>query len=618
MNRMEPSPSKLIDVKEVIRHPAVGWMARSFEATLERLLATDRLNSVYEAFQQIPKTETFFSRALRAMDIRYTLADADQDKIPAKGPLVVVANHPYGGIEGIILGDLLQRIRPDIKIMGNYLLDQIPDIRPYLITVDPFGHRSTILANAAAYKKSIRHIQNGGALIVFPAGEVAHFRLRRRCVTDSPWSSHVGRMIRHARARVLPIFFPGRNSLKFHFCGLIHPLLRTVLLPRELTNKQHRTFQLLVGQPIRWQRMMTVESTDRLVDYLRFHTDFLANRLTRKRYGSFPVKKRLPASAPPVTIAPGVPVARLRREINALPKAQCLVKSMAGDVFVAKADQIPVTLKEICRLREHTFRQVKEGTQKASDRDHYDDHYRHLFLWNHQYQEIVGAYRLGMAQKIIDRFGIKGLYTQSLFHFDPQALKLLNDAVEVGRSFIRPKYQRKHTSLTLLWRGIGQFVVQHPEIRKLFGAVSISRDYRELSRDLMVRFLARNRRDPHLAAKVTPKKPYRIFNGRLRRLERSVEAMTALRSIEDISFLVSELEKDGKGVPILIRHYLKLNARFIHFNVDRDFSNVVDGLIIVDLDTTDPRTLQRFMGKEGLRRFQADVDQRRESLQGAF
>ena len=613
------SLSKLIDLKWVIDHPMGRWLVTIFETPIERSLAIDALNRVYKTFQKLPEEQRFFPKALQAMDIRYTLSDADRAKIPAKGPLVVVANHPFGGIEGIILGDLLQSVRQDVKIMGNFLLNHIPDMRPYLISVDPFGRTASVSANAASFKKCIRHLLTGGVLIVFPAGEVAHFHLRQRKVTDSPWSPHVGRMIQHTRARVLPVFFPGRNSFNFHLLGLIHPLLRTLLLPRELVNKQHRTLQLLVGKPIAWQRMATAASAGRLVEYLRFHADFLANRLlSEPRKQLHPLKHPSYAKFVPVSVAPGVPTARLQAEISALPSKRCLLKNTHGDVFIAKAHEIPAVLEEICRLREHTFRQVKEGTQKASDRDHYDDYYWHLFLWNHQQQELVGAYRLGITREIVERFGKEGLYTQSLFQFDPRILRLLGDSVELGRSFIRPKYQRKHISLTLLWRGIGQFVVRHPEIRRLFGAVSISQDYRELSRELMVRFLARNQRDHQLAAGVYPKKPYRQTSRKLRRLEKKVEALAVLRSIEDISFLVSELEKDGKGVPILIRHYSKLNAKFIHFNVDRSFSNVVDGLIVVDLDAAEPRILKRFMGSVGWLQFSTKKRPANENLKKAI
>jgi putative hemolysin len=617
MNREQQAPplSKLVDLKQMWSHPLGRWLTRYFATPLELTLSIDALNAVYHRYQQIPGPQDFFTKALQALSVEYTVAQSDREKIPRAGSLVIVANHPYGGVEGIILGHLLNSIRADVKILGNFLLDTVPDIRAHLVSVDPFGRQASVRSNAAVYKQSIRHVAGGGALVVFPAGEVAHWHLRQRQVTDSPWSAHIGRLIRHTQARVLPVYFPGCNSLQFHLLGLLNPRLRTVLLPRELTNKQHRRFDLLIGKPIPWARMASFTSAERLTGYLRFHTDFLANRPIRKR--RLRVRGIGARSAPkpnPVTIAPSQPVSLLCREVDALPRDQLLVQSLHGAVYIAKAHQIPVVLQEICRLRELTFRQAMEGTQQASDRDRYDDYYWHLFLWNHQHQEVVGAYRLGVAREIVKRYGSKGLYAHSLFHFDAKALAMFGNAVELGRSFVRPEYQRKHTSLTLLWRGIGEFVVRHPHIRTLFGAVSISQDYRALSRDLLIRFLSRCQCDPQLAARISPRKPYRASKGRLRRLGHNAEALAALHTIEDISFLVSELEKDGKGVPILIRHYLKLNAKFIHFNVDRHFSNVVDGLIVVDLTQADPRILQRFMGKAGWRQFQDGVQGRTRKL----
>jgi putative hemolysin len=254
-------------------------------------------------------------------------------------------------------------------------------------------------------------------------------------------------------------------------------------------------------------------------------------------------------------------------------------------------------LREIGRLREITFREVREGTGQALDLDEFDQHYLHLFLWNKPAAELAGAYRLGLTDVILRQFGPEGLYTSTLFRFKPGFLEQLQDAIELGRSFIASKYQKEYSCLSLLWKGIGQFIVRNPRYKILFGPVSISDDYQALSKRLIVQFLRQNKLDAELFRYVRPRKPYRcwpIKTAALRQLPRDAD---------DISLLISEIEKDGKGIPILLRHYLRLNASFSCFNVDAKFSNVVDGLMRVDLMKTDHRLMRHFMTEPGFQAF---------------
>ena len=262
---------------------------------------------------------------------------------------------------------------------------------------------------------------------------------------------------------------------------------------------------------------------------------------------------------------------------------------------MADARQIPATLREIGRLREVTFRAVGEGTGRALDLDDFDQRYLHLFMWNRAKKELVGSYRIGLVNRIIAAHGVGGLYTSSLFKFKAGFLDRLGPALELGRSFIRAEYQRKPTSLALLWRGIGELLVRNPRYKVLFGPVSISRDYQSLSKRLMVELLEDQRRDEALAPFVKAKNPPRE---RLHREEREAVA-PLVRDVDDLSTLVAEIEEDNKGMPVLLRHYLRLGARLLSFNVDPAFGHCIDGLIVVDLRTTDPKILKRFMGEEG-------------------
>jgi len=300
-------------------------------------------------------------------------------------------------------------------------------------------------------------------------------------------------------------------------------------------------------------------------------------------------------------IAPAVPRALLKAEVEALPEEQHLVASGNFSVQYARAAQIPWCLQEIGRLRELSFRAAGEGMGRASDIDLYDAYYLHLFVWDAQTEMIVGAYRMGLADEILERYGRQGLYTQSLFKYGSRLLEILNPAMELGRSFVRTEYQRSFASLMLLWRGIARFVLRSPQYAVLFGPVSISNNYAALSRQLMVEFLSANNVAPGLARHVKPRRPFR--RGRPSVWDETDFA--SVKDIGDLSRLVSRVESDNKGIPILLKQYLKLGGRLLGFSTDEQFSDAVDGLVVVDLRASDPRALARYMGEEGVVAFLA-------------
>lgn len=300
-------------------------------------------------------------------------------------------------------------------------------------------------------------------------------------------------------------------------------------------------------------------------------------------------------------IRPAVAQALLKAEIEALPAGQLLVTSAQFSVYWAQAEQFPWCLQEIGRLRELTFRAAGEGTGGSSDVDLFDAYYLHLLVWDASAQAIVGAYRLGLADEIVARYGKRGLYTQSLFRYADRVLRAMNPAIELGRSFVRAEYQRSYAPLMLLWRGIGQFIVRHPRYAMLFGAVSISNDYEPESRRLIVDFLSANNIDENLARHVRPRRPLRGHGANAR--ERA--ELAALADVEDLSRLVQRIERDSKGVPILLKQYLKLGGRLLAFSSDEKFNDALDGLIVVDLRASDPRILARYMGEEGADMFLA-------------
>jgi putative hemolysin len=290
----------------------------------------------------------------------------------------------------------------------------------------------------------------------------------------------------------------------------------------------------------------------------------------------------------------------LAAEIQMLSGDRCLAENAEFSVHLGMATDIPQLLLEIGRLRELTFRRAGEGTGRSRDLDSFDDYYWHVLLWNKSKRELVGAYRAGNTAEIVGKRGITGLYTSSLFRYDSRLFEKLGPALELGRSFVRPEYQRQYAPLLLLWKGIARLIATHPEIPILFGAVSISNDYNKASREMIYRYFQSRMQDDTLAGLIEPRRPFRP--GLLHRWD--CRAMCrALRDLDELSEPITDVESDGKGLPILLRQYAKIGGKLIGFNVDRKFSNVLDGLVVVDLRQTDPIVLDRYMGREAAQSF---------------
>lgn len=591
-----------------LKPPFGGTLARQAVAVAEPFLARLlSLRPIVDLYRSLPRDlagGAFVEAVLEAMDVRVRVAAEELERIPKTGPVLVVANHPFGGLEGLVLARMLLAVRPDARIMANFLLSRIPELRELFVFVDPFGGLGAAGGNVRPLKESLRVLRSGGLLGVFPAGAVAHPRWQngRPAVADPAWSTTVARLARKTEATVVPVHFKGRNSALFQVLGLVHPLLRTAMLPREFANKAGATVQARVGNPITPRRLARVSACEAEADtcitrYLRLRTELLRDRPDRPR--------RRPPLFPPkgvrrqeALIAPASP-RLLADEIAALPPGAVLHQSGEFVVIEAKAARIPLALREIGRLRELTFRRVGEGTGKSCDLDGFDPFYRHLFLWNIEKREIAGAYRVGRTDELLAAKGPQGLYTSTLFVLKAAFFSRISPALEMGRSFVRPEYQKSYAPLLLLWKGLAQMVVREPRYRVLFGPVSITNDYKHASRRLMASYFADNVTNPNLARLVRPKTPLR-GQGWLARA-----AKTLVDDLDDLLALIDDIEADRKGIPVLLRQYLKLGGKVLAFNVDKGFADCLDGLIVVDLLQADRRQLERYMGKDGLAAFTA-------------
>lgn len=526
-----------------------------------------------------------FARFLDNLNVKYEFRPEDFERIPQKGPVVVVANHPFGLVEGAILGAVVACVRPDFKFLANSLLAGVPALHSWLISVDPFGGAAK--ENWRSLRASVDWLKQGGVLVTFPAGEVASLQFPKMQIADPAWNANVARLIQISGATALPAYFHGANGAGFQIAGLIHPRLRTALLPRELANKRGRTIRVSAGRPIQAGRLKEDEDA---TAYLRFRTHVLGARETKKPWRGWIEPKLAP-------VAGAVDAGAMRAEVDALPPERKLLESGDFQVYFAGAREIPNIVREIGRLREIAFRGAGEGTGRSLDLDRFDANYQHLWIWKPEPGEVVGAYRLTGTDMVESP---RGLYTNTLFRFRPGWMEALGPALELGRSFVRPEYQKSYAPLLLLWKGIGQYIGRHPRYRVLFGPVSISRDYTGASRTLIVSYLNARRGSHPLAALVEPRKRFHA-----RRFEgcEAQQLGSLVEKVEELSDVIADIEPDGKGIPVLLRQYLNAGGEVLAFNVDPLFSDVLDGLVVVDLQRMSRNLMERYMGKTGAEAF---------------
>jgi len=545
---------------------------------IEWILSLPAYRTLYRKVQCGPAGTPFEVRALDALGIQPACTPADVALIPSRGPLIVAANHPHGIVDGLLLASIVRRARPDVRILANHLLSRIPELVDLCFFVDPFGGPAATAGSQAGLRAAHLWVRNGGALIVFPSGEVAHDRQPDGSYSDSLWSATTGRLALTTGAHVVPAFIDGRNTQWFYAAGRVHPLLRTALLARETLNARGHQLTVRLGAPI------SVRSREDVTTNAETATQVVRDAVEQ-------LKQRTPT---PLAV-PGH-ADEVAADIARLPPESCLVESGAFRVFCAEAGQIPSALREIGRLREATYRAVGEGTGRDLDLDTFDDRYLHLFLWDRARCQIAGAYRIGQTDRIMATEGVNGLYTRTLFRYDSRLIARLSPALELGRSFVRAEYQRNYSALLMLWKGIGQFVIRHPQYRILFGPVSISARYSDHSHRLLTAFLLQNHLDGDLARLVEAINPVDLHSA-------PPSSTPVPRSIDEADRLVAQAEAGGEGVPILLRQYLKLNARLLGFNVDPNFGDALDALMMVELPTVDRAILNRYFGRQEAARF---------------
>lgn len=533
-------------------------------------------------------TDNFFKLACKHLNLLYDLEGLEN--IPKEGPCIIVSNHPHGMSDGIMFGDIAMRAREDVRIVVNEFLHCVRGMRPYQITVDVYGGEAAKRANMNGMREILRWLKGGHCLLVFPSGSAATWSWKDGRVIDDPWQTNIATIVRKTGATVVPMHFSGHNGLFFQTISVLAKGIRSNFLAREIIRDGKTRHKVRIGKPISPATLGLLETDEALSDFMRLNSMML-------RYPST-VDATAAATDTREEIEKSAPAEVLQAEIDALPEECLYVQNTHShlNVYAAEASQIPQLLREIGIQREHTFRAVGEGTGKSLDLDEYDPHYVHLVMWHTEQRRLVGAYRIGRTDHILkSKAGVKGIYNAAFFKFSKKLQQVLSHGIEMGRAFICPDFQRHPASLDTLWMGIGHYLARHREYRYMYGTVSISGEYTPASRSLILDYLQCHEMNPELAKEVKAYYPPKKLglNSEDKRL-----LPAGLPDIRLLNNTVCALEKDGKGIPVLLRQYLRLGGKMISFGIDEGFGGTLDCLVVVDMVNAPQRVLHRYCGKE--------------------
>ena len=593
----------LVNAKEVAKAINVdkfGFFGTFMGWSLMKILNITTLNKIYDRNKHLSELE-FINSLIDEFEIKFEIPEEDLRRIPKTGPFITISNHPLGGIDGILLLKLLLEHRPDFKIVANFLLHRIEPLKPYVMPVNPFEDRKDVKSSIMGFKASLKHLQDGHPLGIFPAGEVSTYR-DDKLLVDKPWEEAAMKLVKKANVPVVPIYFHAKNSKLFYRLAKMSDTLRTAKLPSELLTQKERLIKVRIGNAISVADQAEHQSLDEFTDFLRKKTYMLSNPFQKKTLLDT-IPKTLKFPKPPKKIAGPISIKAMEAEIKKLRQNdKRLLQSKNYEVFLAQAQTIPYILQEIGRLREITFREVGEGSNNSTDLDKFDSYYHHMFLWDNDAQKIAGAYRMGMGSEIFKKYGIDGFYLQDLFRFEPELYDMMSKSIEMGRAFIIKEYQQRPMPLFLLWKGIVHTTLRFPEHRYLIGGVSISNKFSEFSKSLMIEFMKSNYYDPYVAQYINPKKEFKV---KLKDADKDFIFDESEADLNKFDKIIDEVEPGSLRLPVLIKKYIKQNAKVIAFNVDPLFNNAVDGLMYIRIADLPESTVKPVMEE-----FQAELEKK--------
>ena len=587
------------ELAKAIHLDNLGVFGNFFGWLVLKTLGISRLNLIYNKHKN-KKDIVFLEAILKEIKINFEIPEEDMDRIPESGAFITVSNHPLGGIDGVLLLKLMVEKRPDYRIIANFLLHRIEPLRKYVMPVNPFEDRKDMKSSLTGIKNALAHLKDGNALGIFPAGEVSTYK-EGTLVVDKPWEIGAIKIIKKANVPVIPIYFHAKNSNLFYFLSSINDNLRTLKLPSEFLNQRHKTIKVRIGKPITVKEQNEYTSIDDFHNFLRKRTYILANSFEKEKnkFGSLSINRH----QTPEKIIPQVSPELIEKEISKLDKIDMkLFSSKNYSVYFTSSKHIKNILREIGRLREVTFREVGEGTNKSIDLDKYDNFYKHLLLWDEVNKKLVGAYRMGLGKELFKKYGMKGFYIHELFRIEPELNNMMKKTIEMGRAFVIKDYQQKVMPLFLLWQGIVYVTLKYPEYKFLMGGVSISNKFTNFSKSLMIEFMKSHYYDPFIAQYVHPKKAYKVV---LNDADKDFVFDTAKADVNKFDKIIDEIEPGNLRLPVLLKKYVKQNAKLVAFNVDPKFNNAVDGLMYLRIADLPESTVKPVMEE-----FQAEIERK--------
>lgn len=574
----------------------LGFLKNPVAAAIMRFTKINEVNKLYDILKE-KKGKDFFDSFVRERKLKYIVFEEDLIKIPKTGPFILVSNHPLGAIDGILMAKILTEIRPDFKVMGNFLLEKIEPMRPFVISVNPFENRKELKDSATGMRASLKHLENGGCIGIFPAGEVSNKNNQYGEILDKKWGKPALKLIKMAKVPVVPMYFHAKNSRLFYQVSKIHPDFQTLLLPAEMMHNREKPIRIRIGKPISVKVLDDHETSDEMGEFLQKKIYMLKSYYERRK--SIADQLKLPNLKLnfPLTkeenvvqnIIDETPQADLIEDIESLyKKDKMLFRNGIYEVFFATYTEIPSIMREIGRQRELTFRAIGEGSNLPFDLDVYDEHYHHLFLWDNKEQKLAGAYRMALGSEVMKKHGIDGFYTSSLFEFDQELQPFFRKVIEMGRAYISIEYQQKPLPLFLLWRGIVHVCLRNPEHKFLMGGVSISDKFSEFSKSLMIEFMRSHYYDSAVAQYIHPKKEFKV---KLKDRDKHLFFDEVESDLNKLDKIIDDLEPEMR-LPVLIKKYIKQNAKVISFNVDPSFNDAIDGLMYIRISELPESTIK--------------------------
>ena len=587
------------EISKVLGLQKLGFIGTFIGWLLIKVLRISALNRIYNRNKNKSDLD-FLNGVLDDCNIEFQVPEEDLKRIPKDGAFITISNHPLGGVDGILLLKLLLEKRADYKIIANFLLHRIEPLKPYVMPVNPFENRKDAKSSVAGIKSALSHLKEGKPLGIFPAGEVSTYKDGKLKV-DKPWEQGAVRLIKKAEVPVIPIYFHAKNSRLFYILSKISDTLRTAKLPSEVISQEGKVIKVRIGKPIYVKDQQEYKDMNSFYEFIRKKTYMLANPFEKK--SKLLSTENIKIKKPAKKITAQRNVESFIKEVDALRENNGrLLESKNYEVFFANAKQIPNLLHEIGRLREITFRDVGEGTNKSIDLDKYDKYYYHMFLWDRDANCLAGAYRMGLGKEIFKKYGINGFYVQTLFRIEPELHQMMENTIEMGRAFIIGEYQQKPMPLFLLWKGIVHVTLRYPEHKYLMGGVSISNQFSDFSKSLMIEFMKSHYYDPYIAQYIQPKKEFKV---QLKDADKDFVFDSTKADMQKFDKVIDEIEPGALRIPVLIKKYVKQNARLVAFNVDPKFNNAIDGLMYIKVADIPDSTVKPVMEE-----FQAELERK--------